>query len=172
MFPRRLRGFDYLGEYAYFLTFCTDYRHPAFICTECVDMVSTQILRAATQEGFALVAYCYMPDHLHLLAVGGRDDSDCRRFISLSKQLSGYHYQKAFGRRLWQRYGFEHVLRSNEDLLSVARYIVENPVRARLVNSVCAYPFTGSALYSVGQIVDALPWSPSERRRDRRDRSG
>jgi putative transposase len=170
MFPRhpeRLKGFDYVGEYAYFLTFCTDYRHRAFVSSERVQIVSTQILRAASEEGFALIAYCYMPDHVHLLVTGERENSDCKRFISLSKQLSGYHYQKAFGRKLWQRYGFEHVLRADEDLFGVARYVVENPVRARIVDSVCDYPFTGSALYTVSQIIDSLPWSPS-----RRDRSG
>jgi putative transposase len=165
--PERLKCFDYLGEYAYFLTFCTDRRHAAFATADRVDVASTQILRAATDESFALVAYCYMPDHLNLLIAGERQNADCRNFIKRSKQLSGFYYQKAFGQRLWQRYGFEHVLRAEEDVLSVARYIVENPVRARLVDSVCDYPFTGSSVYTVEEILNALPWSPAEHRRRR-----
>ncbi len=158
--PERLNSFDYLGPHAYFLTYCTDSRHPAFIHAERVGVVSTQILRAAVEERFDLVAYCYMPDHLHLLVAGEREDSDCREFIKRSKQLSGFYYQKAFGRRLWQRYGYEHVLRGEEGVLSVARYILENPIRARLAESVRDYPFTGSNRYSVDEILDALPWSP------------
>ena len=129
-----------------------------------MDLVRTQILRAAVDERFALVAYCYMPDHLHLLVAGEHLSSDCRRFITRSKQFSGFYYQKTFGRRLWQRYGFEHVLRSEEGLLSVARYIMENPVRARIAPSVRDYPFCGSDLYSVEEILDSLAWSPSEPR--------
>ena len=156
--PERLNAFDYLGLHAYFLTYCTDQRHEAFVEADCVEVVSTQILRAAADEQFALVAYCYMPDHLHLLINGEQENSDCRAFIKRSKQFSGFYYQKAFGRRLWQRYGYEHVLRGDEALLSVARYILENPVRAGIAKSVSTYPFTGSPLYSVEEILDSLPW--------------
>ena len=161
--PERLTGFDYLGRNAYFLTYCCDHRHSAFVDHEHVAVVSSQILRAAADETFAVAAYCFMPDHLHLLVTGEQDNSDCRAFIKRSKQFSGFYYQKAFSRRLWQRYGYEHVLRGDEALLSVARYIIENPVRARLVKSVCDYPFTGSPLYSLEQILDSLPWGPPAR---------
>jgi putative transposase len=157
--PERLKGFDYLGQNAYFLTYCTDQRHSAFLDRAHVEVACTQILRAAVDEKFAVVAYCFMPDHLHLLASGEREDSDGRAFIKRSKQFSGFYYQKAFGRRLWQPYGYEHVLRGDEGLLSVARYIVENPVRARIVKSASDYPFTGSPLYSIEQILDSLPWA-------------
>ena len=162
--PERLKSFDYIGPHAYFLTFCTDGRHRAFDHADRVEVVSTQILRAATDECFALVAYCYMPDHAHLLVTGSQQNSDCRSFIKRSKQLSGFHYKKAFGRPLWQRYAYERVLRGEEPLLGVARYILENPVRARIVQSVRDHPFTGSTLYSVEQILDSLPWTPSETR--------
>ena len=161
--PERLKSFDYIGPYAYFLTFCTDFRHAAFQSAERVELVRTQILRASADEGFALLAYCFMPDHLHLLAWGERADASCRAFIKRSKQFSGFYYQKAFGRRLWQRYGYERVLRGDEGVLSVARYILENPVRARLSRSVRDYPFTGSERYSVDEILEALPWSPENR---------
>jgi putative transposase len=161
--PERLKCFDYLGEYSYFLTYCTDYRHEAFIQAEKVDVVRTQILRAASDERFAVAAYCFMPDHLHLLITGEQPSSDCRQFIGRSKQLSGFYYQKAFGRRLWQRYGYEHVVRSEEGVLSVARYILENPVRAGISDSVRCYPFSGSTLYSIEEILESLPWSPAGR---------
>jgi REP-associated tyrosine transposase len=158
--PERLKSFDYIGPYAYFLTFCTDQGHEAFVEPAQVEVVSTQILRAAVDEQFALTAYCYMPDHLHLLVTGEQANSDCRGFIARSKQFSGFYYQKQFGRRLWQRYGYEHVLRTEEGALSVARYILENPLRARLTSDVRQYPFVGSSVYSVDEILDALPWEP------------
>ena len=158
--PERLKAFDYLGLHAYFLTYCTDQRHEAFVDADRVEVVSTQILRTAADEEFAIVAHCYMPDHLHLLVNGEQENSDCRAFIKRSKQFSGFYYQKAFGRRLWQRYGYEHVLRGDEALLSVARYILENPVRAGIAKSDRSYPFTASPLYSVEEILDSLPWRP------------
>ena len=68
----------------------------------------------------------------------------------VQNEFSGYHFKQRFGTALWQRYGFEHVLRGDEDTLFVARYILENPVRARIVASVEDYPFLGSTVYSVG----------------------
>ena len=154
--PPRLRGFDYLGEHRYFLTFCTHFRRPFFTSRERVEGARTQILRAADDEGFDLIAYCFMPDHLHLLAAGSRPNSDCRRFITRAKQFSGYHYQKEYDERLWQRYGYEHVLRADEDTFRIARYILENPIRAGLVQSVHDYSYLGSTVYSIDQILDSL----------------
>jgi hypothetical protein len=57
---------------------------------------------------------------------------------------------------LWQRYGYEHVLRASEDVFKVARYILENPIRADLVRSVNEYPYLGSTLYTIDQILDSL----------------
>ena len=100
-----------------------------------------------------------MPDHVHLLAAGGQPASDGRRFITRAKQFSGYHYQRVFKERLWQRYGYEHVLRAHEDLFRTARYILENPIRAGLVRSVRDYPYVGSTCYTIDQILDSLPLS-------------
>lgn len=141
--PEHLQTFDYLGLHRYFLTFCTFERRRLFTTAERVDLVRTQILRASSDEGVAVIADCYMPDHLHLLVEGQTDASDCRRFISRAKQFSGFYFQKQFRERLWQRYGYERVLRGEEGTLSVARYIIENPVRAGLVKNVTDYPFTG-----------------------------
>ena len=154
--PQHLKAFDYVGEYRYFLTFCTCYRHPIFTAPKAVDAVRTQILRAATEESFDVIAYCFMPDHMHLLISGSLPTSDCLRYIARAKQYSGFYYQKQFGERLWQRYGFEHVLRAEEDTFKVARYILENPIRAGLVSSIRDYPYIGSSCYSIEQLFDAL----------------
>ena len=41
---------------------------------------------------------------------------------------------------LWQRGYYDRAIRSDEDLPSIARYIVGNPIRAGLVTSVGQYP--------------------------------
>ena len=92
------------------------------------------------------------------------ESSGCRQFIARAKQLSAFYYAKTFGERLWQRYGYEHTLRNDEATLSVARYIVENPLRARLVERVEDYPFVGSSVYTIQQIVEAVQMQPKPRR--------
>jgi REP element-mobilizing transposase RayT len=154
--PEHVKTFDYLGLHQYFLTFCTHQRRTLFSTPERVTLVRTQIERAALQERVALIAYCFMPDHVHLLVEGQSDDSDCLAFISRAKQFSGFYYQARFEERLWQRYGYEHTLRSDEAVLGVVRYIVENPVRAGLTESARDYPYSGSSVYSIDEILDAV----------------
>src|SRR5690349_19931186 len=112
--PGHLRAFDYVGMHRYFLTFCTFNRAHVFVNSRSVDLVMQQFLRAGTDEHMSLPAYCFMPDHLHVLAVGRSESSDCLAFIKRAKQFSGFYYRRAFGSKLWQRYGFERVLRGDE----------------------------------------------------------
>jgi putative transposase len=155
-YPLPLPAFSYLGPYRYFLTFCTDNRAHLFTDGAVVALVLSQIQRAVSLEGFALLAYCFMPDHSHLLVEGRSAISDARRFIRLAKQFSGYEYSRRHRRHLWQRYGYERVLRSEESTLTVARYIMENPVRAKLVDQVEDYPFLGSDIYTVREILESV----------------
>ena len=157
--PAHLPSFDYVGFYRYSLTLCTRGRAEIFRDAARVEAVLAQILRAAADEGFAIVAYCFMPDHLHLLVQGEHETSNCLKFISRAKQLSGYHYKQIFGEPLWQRYGFERVLRDEEQTLVTARYMLENPLRQHLVQRVEDYPFLGSNVYAVSEILDAIQLS-------------
>jgi hypothetical protein len=46
------------------------------------------------------------------------------------------------------------VLRDDEATLQVARYILENPLRARLVERLEDYSFVGSGTHSLREILD------------------
>ncbi len=154
--PGHLKAFDYLGSHRYSLTFCTDRRQQLFTTRDVVDLVLTQIVRAAVEYQFEITTYCFMPDHLHLLVAGTADDSNAKPFIARAKQYSGFHYKRARGSKLWQRYGFEHVLRTEELTLVVARYILDNPVRTGLVERVEDYPFVGSQVYSLAELLEGI----------------
>ena len=151
--PGHVKGFSYVGFYRYSLTFRTDTRRPVFADREVVDLVVQQLLRTANEQKFAVIAYCFMPDHLHLLIEGTSDDSDGKRFMKAFKQYSGYYYAKMRRGRLWQRYGFEHILRDDEATVEVVRYILRNPVRAGLAASVEEYPFVGSLAYKLKNLL-------------------
>ena len=84
--PPRIVGFDYRGPYRYFLTFCVDDRRECFRDAEIVALILAQFRRTASTLSFALLAYCLMPDHAHLLVEGMQDGSDLRRFVKLAKQ--------------------------------------------------------------------------------------
>src|SRR6266545_4803835 len=114
--PERLRGFSYIGFHRYSLTFCAFDRAALFTTREVVDPVKSQILRAATERAFDVMAYCFMPDHVHIVAAGVSEHSDLNAFVGLGKQYSGFGYKQRTGKRLWQPYPYEHVLRDDESL--------------------------------------------------------
>lgn len=155
-YPPRWTDFSYAGRYRYALTFAVDGRRRAFADAEAVGLVLAQILRAAVETRFVVTAYCFMPDHLHLIAEGQTDEADCRAFIKLSKQYSGYYYKQASGERLWQRYLYDRVIREDRELALTVRYLLANPVRAGLVKHPSEYPFVGSQRYTVEEL---LAWS-------------
>ncbi len=110
---------------------------------ETVNPVLQQIQRTADAEKFEILAYCIMPDHVHLLVEGQSDEADLQGFIKSWKQVTGFEYSKQHGQRLWQVGFFDHVLRSDQSTEEHARYILANPVRAGLAQSVDEYPFSG-----------------------------
>jgi putative transposase len=154
--PGHLKSFNYVGFHRYSLTFCTYQRQPLFVREPVVALVLLQISRAAVEQRFAVIAYGFMPDHLHLLVEGQAEASDGKRVITRAKQYSGHDYSKLFQGRLWQRYGFDHVLRDEKLTLAVARYMLNNPIRSGLVRNVGDYPFVGSLVYGLGDLLDGI----------------
>ena len=111
----------------------------AFADPEVACRTLEQFRRTAAIEQFEILAYCLMPDHAHLLVEGMSATSDLRRFAKMAKQRSGGVHRRRCGQRLWQEGYFERVLRDRDDVRSIARYIIENPLRAGLSN----YPYVG-----------------------------
>ena len=149
----RLRGFDYCGPHRCFVTFCTHARQPYFQSGDAVSLIAAQLLRTATDHAFAVIAYCYMPDHLHLLVEGCAVDATLAQFVRSFKQRSAFHWKQQAGGTLWQRSYYDHVLRDDESTRDVARYILENPLRAGLAARVEDYPYLGSMTMSIGDLL-------------------
>jgi putative transposase len=152
-YPPHRPDLPYTGQHGYFLTFCTYERSEIFTDDESVDTVLTQILRAAERWRFDIPGYCFMPDHTHLVVMGRDEEADCLAFIKDAKQYSGYHFRRTYDRRLWQRYGFERVLRDDMEVALTIGYVIGNPVRAGLATHPSEYPYLGSTRYSVEELI-------------------
>lgn len=152
--PNRLPMEVYVGPRVYSLTLACEGRRRWFadgrLVTDCIEA-----LRAAARTHHARVyAYCFMPDHLHLLVHGGAR-TFLPNFVHDFKQATANAFRGRFGRPLWQRSYCDHIVRSDEGVLAVARYIAGNPVRARLVEDASQYPYTGSFDWDRSALVEA-----------------
>jgi REP element-mobilizing transposase RayT len=76
----------------YFLTYRTVNRARLFASARPVDLVFAQILRSKRECAFAAPAYCFMPDHVHLLVEGRAPSTDGRDFIKRSRLYSAFYY--------------------------------------------------------------------------------
>lgn len=158
--PRRLDGIDYIGPAAYFVTTCTLDRRKAFTTHDFCDESRRLLLANAREFGFITTAYCFMPDHVHCLVSGARADASLRDFVSMWKQRTGFTWHQRNGGRLWQKGYYEHVLRSDESHFGIARYIIENPIRAGLVADVRDYPWLGSDEFPLEEILKTIEGTP------------
>ncbi|MBT8373813.1 MAG: transposase [Deltaproteobacteria bacterium] len=172
----RLKKFDYLGRYGYFITICTHNKKPYFRKPLVVNPCIESLIAKAKTFNFNVVVYCFMPDHVHFLAKGMKSYSNLKKFVSSYKQSTGYVFGRSLktqsakypGRakalnydepktnqdvaqgfspamkiKLWQSSFYDHVLRNDEDVLEIAKYIVNNPVRRKVVTDYKQYPFSG-----------------------------
>ena len=144
--PPFIPGFDYRGTFAYSVTCCAHDRAPWFSDPAAVATAIAELDRTAAGASFDVLAWCAMPDHLHLLVQGATADAALRPFIKLWRQRSAQAFSRVRRQRLWQIGYWERVVRSTEDLQQVADYIVANPVRAGLARSVDGWPHVGGRL--------------------------
>jgi putative transposase len=140
----------------YFLTICTRDRAPVLTDDRTVSLVLDQFLYTAKEQQVAVVAYCVMPDHLHLLVDGEREDADLKKFVTLAKQRAGYRFKARVKRALWQDGYYEHVLRDEETTESIVYYIIANPLRKGLVDNLFDYQFWGSGSCSREELVASI----------------
>jgi len=131
------------------VTVCTVNREHLFsngaLADACVELLKTH----ATDTGIAVYAYCFMPDHLHLLINPSRQTTIfgfLGSFKSLSTRLSWKHgYQGS----IWQKRFYDRFLRKDEDVRTVVEYILNNPVRKGIVAERSQYPYCGSLVYEL-----------------------
>jgi len=140
----RLKDFDYKGCYRYFITLCTSDKKPIFVDVFWVNWLIDVLREKSVSSGFKIWAYCFMPDHLHLLMEGEHFASDMKEFIATYKQYTGFYYKRQYGQKLWQINFYDHVLRKEEDTQGVVKYIFNNPVRKKLASDYKDYKFLGS----------------------------
>ena len=144
---------DYRGARAYSLTLTCAERRPVFLNGRWVERGLRVLRSTSAANGFAVLAYCFMPNHVHVL-VEGSEASDLPLFVKDFKQRTGFEYRQARGQSLWQKSYYDHVLRREEAVWDVVRYIVGNPVRAGLVTTAGDHPYSGSFVWG-REIMEA-----------------
>lgn len=102
-------------------------KHPAFNCNS--------LLRSYENPLIKVIAYCIMPDHYHYL-LKIIEDKSLSKFIANIENSYTRYFNCKFKRKgpLWQSVFKAVLIKGNEQLLHVSRYIHLNPTTKKLVN--------------------------------------
>jgi putative transposase len=146
-FPRRKRLYHQAPsrvglDAIFFITICCHERGRNALF---IQGVPDLLLRAAdyyhSHSRWYLLLLVLMPDHLHVLAAF--PTGEAMRKVVRSWKI----YTSRQTKVKWQRDFFDHRIRRNESLDEKASYILENPVRAGLVEKADDWP------YKVGSML-------------------
>jgi len=127
----------------YLITFCTAHRQPVFNELYRARALVAALKTAVNREWAHLLCWVIMPDHIHLLMRLGEVHS----LSGVTGRMKIEASNRAAFRIPWQKGFHDRMLRKEEDRVAMARYIIMNPVRARLVGSIREYPHWDSVYF-------------------------
>jgi REP element-mobilizing transposase RayT len=100
-----------------------------------IAKIVADALRCFHGDRYALLAWCIMPNHVHVL-FSLTDGFTLETVLHSWKSYSAKEANRRLGRTgaFWQREYFDHVVRSESSLQRIMRYVQDNPLRAGLSN--------------------------------------
>jgi len=89
-----------------------------------------------------LDAYCLMSNHAHLVlrskmpAGGKKLQTPLSAFMQRWKGRTAFECNRVLKRRgqFWEHESYDHVVRNEDEWFRIVRYVLENPIKARLVS--------------------------------------
>ena len=135
-----------IGRYSeayrcYFVTTVINERQRYFEDFYCGRLVVKEMRVLHEAGDVNSLAWVVIPDHIHWLfqLTEHKTLSEVMKCFKASSalQVNGYLGQSG---TVWQKAFYDHGLRKEQDVKGIARYIVANPLRAKLVERIGDYP--------------------------------
>jgi putative transposase len=131
------------------VTISTKNRQAVFSNSEIASVVLEVLKAHAAKTQAPVYGYCLMPDHVHLV-LGPSPQCSIIDFVGQFKNLSlRVMWRQGIKGSIWQLSFWDHFLRTDEQLEQVVQYVLNNPVRRRLVNHWKEYGFSGSLVFDL-----------------------
>lgn len=114
------------------------------------------------QENAILIYhYCIMPNHTHLI-VEINPKSNLARFMKQLNLAYQYHYKKrySYNGHLWQGRYKSLLISKDGYLITCARYIELNPIKAKMVKAPKDYKYSSYNAYAYGRKDEVVEYDP------------
>ena len=128
---------------------------PQYLTNPFVSSILKEQMHKHDNCYYDLMCYCIMSNHVHILLDTSIQLNSEKAYVPLFKILkqikgaSSYLANKLLNRTgtFWIDESYDHYIRTDEELANIQSYILENPVKAKLVlgwrdwpNTFCKYP--------------------------------
>jgi REP element-mobilizing transposase RayT len=140
---KALRKGRFSQEYnIYHVTVVTCQRQHIFSSFGTASTLAKILSSPSVLKTSSISAWVIMPDHWHAIVQVGRYDS-LSKVVGRIKAISTrvIHNERLWEGDIWSKAFHDRALRSESELLPLARYIVANPLRAGLTQKAGSYPF-------------------------------
>ncbi len=120
--------------------------HPRWLADPSIAEIVRREIHALHPEHYRLICYCIMPNHVHLLVdmhnipeplplKPGQRYTAISHVMKLLKGRTGFVCRKLLGGSgaFWQHESYDHVVRNQREYENIIAYILNNPVKAGLV---------------------------------------
>ena len=139
-------------------------RQQTFFCDEDYESYLQLMAQFCKAHQVEIWAYCLMPNHVHLIAVPQSADGLRRAIGEAHRRYTRMvNFREGWRGHLWQGRFASFVL-DEPYLLTAARYVELNPVRAGLVNTPRQYRWSSAAAHLRGRDdvwFESVPCSSS-----------
>ncbi|MCX7969797.1 MAG: transposase [Armatimonadetes bacterium] len=141
----RLPHFDYAQPFVCYHLIIGTYQAQSFLVEPQLNNKLVEHLQfVANAYGYLVLAYCIMPDHVHILVQACEECRSLQEFVAAWKAKTTSEFrQHGHSGKLWQRGFYDRILRKDEEIATICDYIWGNPVRAGLVDEPHEYPWLG-----------------------------
>ncbi|MFK7948276.1 MAG: transposase [Saprospiraceae bacterium] len=138
-------------------------KNPIGQCILNIPQVATTVsekLKQYHDKYYSLIAYCIMPNHVHFLANFERQLLDNEQFRLNHEELEYTQLSQVMqyikggsareinlilnntGNKVWAKDSYDHFIRDDKEFKNVINYILQNPVKAGLVESTDNWKYT------------------------------
>ena len=119
---------------------------PTWLREPAVAEIVIQELRGLPELDVAVLAFCLMSNHVHLLVqlpeVAEFSAARMMQRLKGRTALVANKLLKRTGENFWRKESYDHVVRTSREEERIIAYIVNNPVKAGLVEEWTQWPYT------------------------------
>ena len=108
---------------------------PTYLSQKNIAIIVKDAIHYLDNKDYILIYYCIMSNHVHMIVY--KTKRVLYKILQSLKRFTGREANKLLDRQgaFWQKESYDNLIRSRNELSNKTRYVLNNPVKAGLVNS-------------------------------------